>query len=145
MAGAEGEAARLLAQQHRGQIAVADAHLAIVGDGAGDAEGLQARAQRLGDLSGHLLVFPDGDSRADQISPSGVFERNVLDGFHDLAHIHILGKADLLGLFQRIDACRGKIGVDLRNPSFISFKQSHDLLLYSLRGLMVFAASAKRP
>ena len=48
MSGEEAEALRLLAQQHRGEIAVAEADLAAFGDGAGNAEGLQADADGLG-------------------------------------------------------------------------------------------------
>ena len=48
------EALGLLAQQHRAQVAVAQADLALIGDGAGDAEGLQALADALGGLGGGL-------------------------------------------------------------------------------------------
>ena len=57
VAGQEGEALGLFAQQHGGQVAVADAHLAVVGDRAGDAEGLQALAEGFGDVGG-LRVSP---------------------------------------------------------------------------------------
>ena len=44
VAGQEREALGLLAEQHGAQVAVAQADLAVFGDGAVDAEGLQALA-----------------------------------------------------------------------------------------------------
>ena len=54
VAGQEAEALGLFAQQHRAQVAVAEAHLALIGDGAGDAEGLQALADGFGGIGGVL-------------------------------------------------------------------------------------------
>ena len=120
--GTKGKAAGLFAQQHRGQIAMTNAHFAIIGNRAGNAECLQTGAQRLGDFSSHGLLLLDGHRRANQISPACVIKRNILDGLHDLAHIDILIQADLLRFLKRFNAGGGKIGVDLRNPSFVSFK-----------------------
>jgi hypothetical protein len=57
VAGQEGEALGLVIQQHGRQIAVAQADLAVVRDGAGDAEGLQAFAQRSGRLFRGACAF----------------------------------------------------------------------------------------
>ena len=47
VAGQEGEALGLLAEQHGAQVAVAQTHLAVLGHRAVDAEGLQAHADQL--------------------------------------------------------------------------------------------------
>ena len=55
--GQEGEALGFFLEQHRGQVAVTDAHLAVVGHGAGDAEALHAFAQGDGDVHRLGLAF----------------------------------------------------------------------------------------
>ena len=74
VAGQEGEALGLVAEQHGAQVAVAQADLAVVGDGAGDAEALQADADGLGSLGGGLHALLDGDRRADAVRPGGVLK-----------------------------------------------------------------------
>ena len=64
MAGQEREALGFLIQQHGAQVAVADTDLALVRDGAGDAEGLQRGADPLGGFRGVLRAFLDGDGGA---------------------------------------------------------------------------------
>ena len=63
MTGQEGEALGLVPQQHGAQIAVTQTDLAILGDGAVDAESLQADADGLGGLSGGLDVLLQSDGR----------------------------------------------------------------------------------
>ena len=55
VAGQEGRSTSVSSrEQHRAQVAVAQADLAVVGDGAGDAERLQADADGLGGFGGGL-------------------------------------------------------------------------------------------
>jgi hypothetical protein len=53
---------------------VANADFAIVGNRAGNAECLQAGAQRFGNLRGNGLILLDGGGRANQIGPAGVLK-----------------------------------------------------------------------
>ncbi len=54
VAGQKGKALGLVAQKHGAQVAVAQADLAVLGHGAGDAERLQADADGLGSLGSRL-------------------------------------------------------------------------------------------
>ena len=81
-------------QQHGGQIAVADADLAVVRDRTGDAEGLQAFAQGRGDIGRLGLALLDGDGRAEHIGPAGVLKADRLDALDDGVDIDALGVAD---------------------------------------------------
>ena len=84
MAGQEGEALGLVPQQHGTQIAVSQTHLAVLGNRAGDAEGLKADADGLGSLSSGLHVLLQGDSRAHAVGPAGIFKADGLDALDDL-------------------------------------------------------------
>jgi hypothetical protein len=53
---------------------VTHADLTVIGDGAGNAEGLQSFTQCFSDIGGYLLAFFNGGGSADQISPAGVFK-----------------------------------------------------------------------
>ena len=79
VAGEEAEALGLFAQQHRGEVAVAEADLALLGDGTGHAERLQAHADRFGRFSGGLHALFQRDARAEGVRPDGVVKR---DGLH---------------------------------------------------------------
>ena len=57
VAGEEAEALGLFAQQHGAEVAVAEADVALFGDRAGNAEGLQADTDRLGGV-GRVLCSP---------------------------------------------------------------------------------------
>ena len=56
MAGQEGKALGVFAQQHSAQVAMAQAHGALIGDGTGDAERLQALADGGGGFGGGLAA-----------------------------------------------------------------------------------------
>ena len=79
VAGEEAEALRLLGQEHRAQVAVAEADLAVVGDGAVDAEGLQAFADGGSGFRSGLDALLHGDGSADGVSPASVFKADGLD------------------------------------------------------------------
>ncbi len=74
----EGEALGLLLQKPRAQVAVADADLALVRDGAGDAERLQAHANAARGLGGGLDALLHGDGGAQLIGPLRVLEADGL-------------------------------------------------------------------
>ncbi len=113
VAGQEGEALGFFAQQHGGEIAVAEADLAVVGDRTGDAEGLQADADRFGGVGGLVAAFLDGDRGADDIGPGGVLKGDRLGVLADFVWIDALGVADRLGFLDGGNAILGQGGVDL--------------------------------
>ena len=125
VAGEEAEALRLLAQQHRGEIAVADAHLAVVRDGARDAERLQAIAQRLGGFRGLLHALLERDARAQRVGPHGVLEAMGWMPRTIFVDVHALFQAVLARLFQRRYAVLRHALLDLLDSSFIAFKHCH--------------------
>ena len=134
VAGQEGEALGLVAQQHGAQIAVAETHLAVLGHGAGDAEGLQADADGLGGLGGGLHAFLDGDGGAHGIGPCSVFKADGLDALDGFVGIDALFVADGLAFLHAADPVLGKDAVDLVDSSFVTFKQSHAYFLLIPRG-----------
>ena len=125
MAGQKREALGLLVQQHGAQIAVAQTHLTLVGDGTGDAESLQALADALGSLGGGLDILLQRDGRAQFISPLGVFESDGLDALHDLVGVNALGIVESLQLIKILEAILFKHRLELRHATFKTFKQSH--------------------
>ena len=129
MTGQEREALGLLAQQHGAEVAVAKADLAVFGDGAVDAEGLQAFADLLGGLGGGGDTGLQRDGCADGVSPAGVLEADGLDALDDLIRIEALRLAQLAALLDGADAILRKNAVDLVDSSFVTFKQSHGALL----------------
>ena len=127
VAGEEGEALGVFAQEHGAQVAVAEADLAVVSDGAGDAEGLQADADIAGSFSGGSGVLLDRDRAADGVSPAGVLEGNRLSFFDDGIGIEALRFADVGAFFDAVDAVFLQHSVDLIDAAFITFKQCHFL------------------
>ena len=125
VAGQEGKALGLVAQQHGAQVAVAQADLAVLGHGAVDAEGLQALADGLGSLGSGLDALLDGDGGAHAVGPAGVLKADGLDALDDLIGIEALVLADLAALLHRADAVLGEDTVDLVDSSLVAFKQSH--------------------
>ena len=125
---------------------VAEADLAVVGDGAGDAEALQADADGLGSFGSGLHALADGDRRADAVRPAGVLEGDGLHALDDLIGIKALFLADSAALLNGVDAVLGEDGVDLVDSSFVAFKQCHFLSSsYSCRGSMYLAAFSNWP
>ena len=101
----------------------------------------------IGSLGATLL---DSDGSAYNIGPTGVLESDVLDTAYDLAHIDTFFKANLLGFLTGVDTVLSKNRKDLVDTTGIRFKKRHNLVLclgvlYSWRGSMYLAASAKRP
>ena len=130
MAGQEGEALGLVPEQHGAQVAVAQAHVALLGHRAGHAEGLQADADGLGGLGGGLHALLDGHGAAQGVGPAGVLKSDGLHALDDLIGVEALALAQLAGLFQAGDAVLGKTLLNLRHSSLFAFK--HDVISHLL-------------
>ena len=144
------EALGLLVQQHGAQVAVAQAHLALVRDGAGDAERLQALADALGGLGGGLDALLQRDGGAQLVGPLGVFKGDGLNALDDLVGVHALGVVVSLQLIEILEAVLFENRLELGHAPFITFKQSHFLhtSYYCLRGsihLTAPSSALKRP
>ena len=153
VAGQEAEALGLIPEEHRPQVAVAQAHLALLGDGTGDAEGLEPLADDLGGVGGlgAALLQRQGDTQG--VGPDGVLKGDGLHALDDLLYIDALLGAKVPGILQGLEAVFREAGLDLRHPSLLSFKLCHVCSLlslskiwpYSSRGSTYLGASAKRP
>ena len=129
VAGQERKALGLLAQQHRAEVTVAEADLAVVRDGAVDAEGLKALADLLGGFGSGGNTGLQRDGRADGVSPAGILEADGLNALDDLIGVEALRLADLAALLDGTDAVLCEDTVDLIDSSFVAFKQSHVAIL----------------
>ena len=104
MAGEEGEALGLLAEEAAGEVTVAKADLAVVGYGTGDTEGLEADADSLGSVSSVLASLLEGDGGTDYVSPLGVLEADTLGLFAGDVRVEAVLFANLVGFFDGSDA-----------------------------------------
>ena len=121
----ESEALGVFIQQHRAEVAVAEADLALIGDRAGDAERLQTLADALGGFGGGLNTFLHRDRRAQLVSPLHVLEADRLGALHDGIRIHALGVGVGLHFVKVLEAILVKHRLELRHTTFIVFKKSH--------------------
>ena len=80
-------------QQHRGEVAVAEADFALVGDGAGNAEGLKPFADLFRRRGGCLRAAFYGVRRAEGVGPDGVVKGDRLDAAHDGRDVYSLFQA----------------------------------------------------
>ncbi len=126
VAGQEGKALGLIPQQHGAQVAVAQARLAVLGHGAGDAEGLQALADGLGGLGSGLDTLLQCDGSAHAVCTAGVLEADGLHALDDLIGIETGGLADVAALFNVGNSVLSQDGIDLIDSSLVAFKQSHN-------------------
>ena len=69
---------RFTAEQAGGQVAVAEAHLAVIRHGTVDAEGLKTFSDRLSSVSCILAALLERDGGAHYVGPLGVLEADVL-------------------------------------------------------------------
>ena len=125
VAGQEGEALGLVPQQHGAQVAVAQAHLTVLGHGAGDAESLEALADSLGSVGsgGHILLQRDGSAHA--VRPGSVLKADGLDALDDFVGVEAGSLADVPALLHAGNSVLSQDGIDLVDSSFVAFKQSH--------------------
>jgi len=143
MAGEEREALGVFFKQHFAQIAVAETDLAAIRDGAGDAERLQAFADRGGSLGRLAAALLDGDRGAYGVCPLGVFKADRLDVFDHVVHVQTGVFRDLFGLFDGADAVFGELFEDLFFSSVVGFKLYH----HSFPPIILFSdrSSGRRP
>jgi hypothetical protein len=118
----ECEALGVLLQKHGAQVAVAKADLAVVGDGARDAECLQALADYAGSLRSLAASSLDCESSADCVSPLCIFKADRLDVLYHVIDINTCVIADLLGFLNGGNAIVIQNFIDLVNSSLIRFK-----------------------
>ena len=123
MASQEREALGVLAQEHGAQVAVAKADLAVVGDGAGDAERLQANADGGSGIRCGLAALLHCDGAAQDIRPSGVLESDGLGVLGDLVGIEAEVGANLAGFLEVGDTILSERLVDLVDTALIAFKR----------------------
>ena len=130
MAGQEREALGFVPEQHRAQVAVAQAHVALLGHRAGHAESFQADADGLGGFGSGLHALLDGDGAAQGVGPAGVLKSDGLHALYDIIGIKALAEAKVPGLFQAANAVFGQAFFDFRHSSFFAFK--HDVISHLL-------------
>ena len=147
VSGKEGEAVRGFGKQHRAKISVAKADLALIRNGAGDAEGLQALAYSTGSLSRALSVLLKRYRRAKRICPNRVFKGYGLYSLHYCAHVYAMLLCVGFARFKSVKTVLRKHRTQGVYSSFISFKGNHiySSLHHCLRGSITVTASAKRP
>ena len=138
----EAEAFGLFAQQHGGEVAVADADLALIGDRTGDAESLQSFADGFRRVGGFGAALFDGDGGAEGVCPARILEGDGLYALHDVIGVEALFVADALRVLEIFDPVLFHDGLDLLDPSFVTFKRdAHSSLPpYCLRGSMYLTA-----
>ena len=115
----EAEAVGILFQQHLAQIAVAQAYLTGIRNGAGDTECLQALADGGCGFCGLAAALLDGDGSAYGVSPACVLEADGLNLLHLLVYVKSCVLGDLLRFFDRGDAVALQYFRDFINASFI--------------------------
>ena len=128
MTGEECEALGVVGQEHGAQVTVAQTDLTVLGDGARNGEGLDALTDDGGSLRSALGALLDGQRAAKGVGPLGVLECDGLGVVHDLAGVHALVEADLLGFLEGGDAVLGEAGVDLLNAALVTFESNSHVL-----------------
>ena len=124
--GQEAEAFRFIAQEHGGQVAVAQAHLAFIRNGAGNAEGLKAFSDGFSGVGGLRAALLNGDGGSHHIGPAGVFKRDGLNAVHNFTGVDSLGKAELFRFFNGADAVFGQGFIDLLDAAVVGFEKRHN-------------------
>ena len=104
---------------------MAKADLAVVSDGAIEAEALKADADVLCSFGSVLCAGLDGDSRADAVCPADVLKADGLDACSDLVGVEAHTLADLSAFLDRADAVLSEDAVYLVYSSLVILKQSH--------------------
>ena len=143
MPGEKAKAACLVAQQHGRQIAVSNAHLALIGHGARDAKGLKAKADLLGGLRRRFAAGLERNGTAQRVGPDRVVKGDGLHPAHELRTVDPVVEADRLTLLQGGKAILGKRLLQRSLAAVKSFKSHHGA--HSFLGSITRTASSKRP
>ena len=117
VAGKESEALGFFIQKHGAQIAVAQAHLALVGDGTGMQKACRPSPMAGGRFGGGLYAFFQRDGSAQFISPFGVFKGDGLNAFDDFVGVNAAFVIVGLELFKALEAVFFKHGLELIDSS----------------------------
>ena len=105
---------------------MAQAHVALLGHGAGDAESLESYADGLGGVGGGLHVLLYSYGAAQGIGPAGVLKCDGLNALYDIIGVEALGFAELTSLLQAAQAVLGETFLNFGHPSLFAFK--HDFV-----------------
>ena len=124
VAGQEGEALGVVGEQHSAQVAVAQTDLAVLGDGAGNGEGLDALADDGSSLRSGLGATLDSESAAEGVGPLSVLEGDGLGVVDDLTRVEALVGADLQSFLEGGDAVVGEALVDLVSAALVTFERN---------------------
>ena len=138
VAGQEGEALSLFAEQTGCQVAVAQTYLTVVSDTSGDAESLQPDTDSLSALSSVFAALLDSDSSTGNISPLCILKADALCVLANLIRIDAQLVANFVCLFEVLDAIGLEGSVDLCLTTLLAFVlnfSNHTVVPpYSLRG-----------
>ncbi len=97
---------------------------------------MQKDCKALADLAGSVCSGLDAglqrDGRTDGVRPAGVLKADRLDALDDLVGVEALRLAELAALLHGADAVLREDAVDLVDSSFVTFKQSHFVVLLLL-------------
>ena len=103
---------------------MAQTDLAVLGDGAGNGEGLDALADDGGSLRSSLGATLDSESAAEGVGPLGVLEGDGLGVVDDLTRVEALVGADLQSFLEGGDAVVGEALVDLVSAALVTFERN---------------------
>ena len=118
----EGKALGFVAQKHGGKVSVTDTDLAVICDGAVDAEALKTYADIAGSLFSVLCACFQGDSCADAVCPADVLKADGLNALGDLIGIEACLLAELAAFLDGSDSVLSKYGVYFADSAIIVFK-----------------------
>ena len=121
----EAEALRLLGEEHLSEVAVAEADLAVFGDGAGDAEGLETDADSGGGVRSLDSAALYCDGAADGVCPNSVIEADGLGTSDDLVAVDALSEEHLVASVQRLQTVSLQACLDFRHTAIHRFKSCH--------------------
>ena len=129
---------------------MAKADGALLGNRAGDGEGLKALADGGGAIGRVFQAALHGNGRAQRIRPHGVFKADGLYALDDGVHVNALGEEHFAAGIETFQTVRRKACLDLRHAAVLTFKLCHNvsppLLLFAridiLRGIGKAAVGA---
>ncbi len=125
---------------------MAETDLALIRDGAGDAECLKAFADCSSSVSSLGAALLDRDRAADSVCPLCVLEADRLNTLDELVDVETLCLADVSTFLNGVDAVFLDDRENLLFASFVRFKQCHCYSPpYSFLGSTSLTASATLP
>ena len=100
MTGKEAEALGFLGKEHLAEVAVAETNLTVVGNGAGNAEGLESLTDCSCCIGSLYATLFECDCAADSVCPDSVFKTDGLSASYNFVNINSFCKGDVLTLFN---------------------------------------------